>query len=222
MPRYRAAVLTLSLVLTPMSLAAQSNIQFAVSGFGGAYIAAADLFDELETNVALRFGHEVGFNAGGRVAIWPTSRLGIEAEGAYVGSDVALRGVIVGETEPVDLTLSGDVFLGSINVLYAFIRPPLEPLAIYVSGGVGFVSRGGDFYDFFLSSTTVELETTNVAGVAGIGIRYGVARSVNIRADFRDYISSYTANETQLPDVDSQLQNDILITGGVELTFGSN
>ncbi len=213
MPRYRAAVLTLSLVLTPMSLAAQSNIQFAVSGFGCVYLPSADLFNEQSTEAVLSFGHATGFAAGGRIAIWPTDRIGIEAEGAYLGSDMELAGVIL-DFGTIDTTFNANVFVGSVNVMYAFIKPPLEPLAIFVSGGVGFVSRGGDFFD---EDLITDLENSDIAGVVGLGIRYGVARSVNIRADIRDYISSY---EDAALLGDSQLQNDLLITGSVELVFG--
>ncbi len=218
MTQYGAAALALLFSLIPSSLAAQQPVQFTVSGFGGAYIPAGDLFDELSTEVALRFGQETSFTLGGRFAVWPIPRLGIEAEGAFTGSDVEFRGAFFGEP-PVDTTLSANAFYGSVNVIYALIRPPFEPLAIYVSGGIGLVARGGFFFDEFFQliiDPRFETETTSVAGVAGFGIRYGISPLLNIRGDFKDYISSYRA----FSGLDSKLQNDLLITVALEFVFG--
>ena len=217
MTQYGAAALALLVSLIPSSLAAQQPVQFTVSGFGGAYIPASDLFDELFTEGALRFGQETSFTLGGRFAVWPIPRLGIEAEGAFTGSDVEFKGVL--DATPFDTTLSANVFYGSINVIYALIRPPFEPLAIYVSGGIGLVARGGFFFDEFFQliiDPRFETETTNVAGVVGFGIRYGISPLLNIRGDFKDYISS----NRPFAGLDSKLQNDLLITVALEFVFG--
>ena len=216
MRRSFAATLTLVLALFPSALAAQQT-SLTVSGFAGVFIPATDLFDELGAEAALRFGHESGAAFGGRVAVWPSRKLGIEAEAGYLASNVEFRGVIIG-VEPIDTTIAANAFVASINVLYAIIRPPLEPLAIFISGGVGVVSRGGEFFDTALNR---EFEkTTSVAGVVGLGISYGLSQMLSIRADVKDYISSFDPEVTGGTFGDTQLQNDILITGSLELTFG--
>jgi hypothetical protein len=220
MPRYRALVLAILLALLPSSLAAQ--VQVAVSGFGGVYLSTADLFDGVVPTrdfgtAALKFSQQTGFTVGGRVAIWPTSRFGVEAEAAYVGSDVegTFLASVGGNLVPQSGKDDANLFLGSVSVVYAVIRPPLEPLSIYISGGVGLVSRGGDAFNNFD-------DTSDVAGVAGVGLKYGVARGTWIRVDVKDYISSFEEKALSGAAVsggDSELQNDLLITASIELAF---
>jgi hypothetical protein len=219
MPRYGAAVLVALVAFLPSTLTAQ---QFTVGAYGGMYDATNDLYDEVEPDVFLRFGQNIGATFGGRLAVWPTSRIGIEAEASYVSSDVRIRLAELGSAF-VDTTLSGSLFMGSLNVVWAFIRPPLEPLAVYISGGVGIVSRSGDWIDNLLKPALEaaggEFDTgADVAFVLGFGLKYSVARHINLRGDFKDYISSY-----QQPDLigDSRIQNDLQITFGVEYFFGS-
>ncbi len=215
MPRYRAIVLALTLIATPCTLSAQ-EIQVAVSGFGGAGIPTADLVEVLIPQVgAFSFGHEVGFTAGGRLAIWPTSRFGIEAEGAYVGSDVEVVGILAGFA--ADTSISANIFIGSLNLVYAVLAPPLEAVALYLSGGVGYISRGGDFF------TGLD-DTGDIAGVVGIGLRYGVGPGWRLRVDVKDYLSSFKnqALDDQLQaagGTGSQLQNDLVLSAGVEVFF---
>jgi hypothetical protein len=221
MLRYRALVLALLLALLPSSLRAQQPVTFTVSGFGGVLIPTADLYDEVFPDGAVNFSHKASFAIGGRFGIWATSRIGIEAEAMYLSSDVEVSGLIVIPEQPVfqvDETRDATAFMGSISLLYALIRPPLEPLALFVSGGVGFVVRGGEFFDDAFEGRGFD-DTSDIAGVFGIGIRYGVARGVWLRADVKDYLSSFKEEQLQS---DSQLQNDILITAGIELSFGGS
>jgi hypothetical protein len=203
-------------VLVPSALPAQSQVQITVGGFGGAVLPASDLVDILIPDVgALSFGHKTGWDVGGRFAVWPTGRIGIEAEAAYAGSNVDLRGILPDFAQ--DTTISANIFVGSVNVMWAAIAPPLDPVAFYVSGGIGLVSRGGDFFDGFD-------DTSDIAGVLGVGLRYGLGPGWRVRFDVRDYISSFIEkqlDETLEPagGTDSQLQNDIMLTVGVEFFF---
>lgn len=221
MLHYRALVLALLLTLVPSSLRAQQPVTFTVGGFGGLLIPTGDLYDEVFPDGAVNFGHKMGFAFGGRLGIWPTSRFGVEAEAIYLISDVEVSGLIVIPGEPVfplDETRDASAFVGSISVLWAIIRPPLEPLSIHLSGGVGFISRGGEFYDDAFEGAGFD-DTGDIAGVFGVGVRYGVARGVWLRADVKDYISSFKEEKLE---ASSQLQNDILITGTIELSFGGS
>ncbi len=213
MPRMRTVLVTLVLAMLPSSLLAQGP-RFTIGAFGGAFVSAADLFDEQDITGVLRFGHKTSFSVGGRAAIWITPRLAVEAEGAYNPSDVNVKGTIIGSSV-ADTTFSASVITGSLNLVYAVIKPPLEPLSIYISGGVGIIARSGDFYDFF-EAVVAEPEKTTVGGVVGIGLSYGIARTLNIRFDVRDYISSYSV----ISGANSELQNDIILTAGLELALG--
>ena len=191
-------------------------MQITIGGFGGAVLPASDLVDLLIPEVgALSFGHKTGWDAGGRFAVWPTGRIGIEVEAAYAGSNVDLRGILPDFAQ--DTTISASIFVGSVNVMWAAIAPPLDPVAFYVSGGVGLVSRGGDFFQGFD-------DTSDVAGVLGVGLRYGLGPGWRVRFDVRDYISSFL--EKQLDEAlapaggtESKLQNDIMLTVGIEFFF---
>jgi hypothetical protein len=215
MPRQLAAALTCLALLFPSGLAAQ--MQITVGGFGGAIIPASDLVDVLIPDVgALRFGHKTGWNAGGRFAVWPSSRIGIEVEAAFVGSNVDVRGILPPDFAE-DTTINGTMFVGSLNLMYAVIAPPLDPVAVYISGGAGIVSRGGDFWEGAES-------TTDFAGVVGVGLRYGLGPGWRIRFDVRDYISSFIDKELDeilepAGGTGSKLQNDIMLTAGVEFFF---
>ncbi len=222
MPSFRATVMGSLLALIPGGLQAQPQLQVSFSPYGGAYFAAADLFDgvirtQTAGDLAFKFGQGTGFVAGGRLAVWPTARIGVELEGAYLGSDVEgeIVALVDGNLVPISGDVDANVFVASLNLMYAFIRPPLVPLSIYVSGGVGLVSRGGDFYDVFD-------DTSDIAGVAGLGLKYGVAPGIWIRGDVRDYISSYEEEILRVAAVrggDAKLQNDVLISVGVEFFF---
>jgi hypothetical protein len=221
---YRAAVLVLLMAVAPASLAAQTQV--AISAFGGVYLPTADLFDgvvpilitpDSTIPAALKFKQKTGFTVGGRVAVWPSARFGVELEAAYVGSKVkgdflvSFGNTLVPRTGEEDASL----LLGSINLVYALIRPPLEPLSIYISGGVGLVSRGGDAF------RNLE-DTSDIAGVAGLGLKYGVGRGVWIRVDLKDYISSYEETALSAAAIsggEAKLQNDLLILASVELTL---
>ncbi|NIR45596.1 MAG: outer membrane beta-barrel protein [Gemmatimonadetes bacterium] len=226
MPRFGAAVIAVLLALSPSAVAAQ---QFTISGFGGAFLPAADLtggsiffepgeIPDFAGEVATAFRHQVAFNFGGRIGVWPTQRLGFEAEAAYALSDADLELSIPFVRDPgppivlglqqETATLESNVFMGSVNVLYALIRPPLEPLVVFVSAGAGFVNRGGDLSDIFDS-------TTDVAFTWGFGIKYGIARGVWLRGDVRDYISKFSD-----PELDDEWQNDLLVNAGLEVSFG--
>ncbi len=227
---YRAVVLALSLAVVPASLSAQT--QFAVSGFGGAFLPASDLTGGIfffplgsiaeapsfQGDVAATFRQKTAIQFGGRLTVWPTQRFGIEAEAAYVLSDLDVDVLVpIGDPgPPLTVTLregteeiDGTIFLGSVNAVLALIRPPLEPLVVFVSAGAGFVSRGGDVGDSFE-------ETTDIAGTWGFGLKYGVARGVWLRGDVRDYIYRFEEGG----DLESKWQNDLLINAGLELSFG--
>jgi len=182
------AVLAAALAASPLS-AQETYLGAAV--FGGAFFPTTDL-------VADDLSQTTGFAFGGRLSVWALRRFGVELEGVYAISDVDSY---LGKQ-------SGWAGAFSMNLVYSILKPPLEPLDIYLSGGLGLIKRGSDFFE-----EEDELqELTDVAGVIGTGIRYGVRRNLYIRVDVKDYISSFTK-----PYEDSELQNDLLVTAGIEV-----
>ncbi len=182
------ALLAVALAGSPLSA---QETYLGASAFGGAFFPTADLVADDVTQTT-------GFSFGGRLSLWPLRRFAVELEGAYALSDV----------ETFEAKQSGWVGAFSMNLVYSVIKPPLEPLDIYLSGGLGFVKRGSDYFD----QEDDYQELTDVAGVLGAGIRFGVGRNLYIRVDLKDYVSKY-----QKPYEESQSQHDLLVNAGIEL-----
>jgi hypothetical protein len=188
----------------PSTVAAQ-QISFSLDGFGGVFIPASALSDSTGVDFSRTIQQQTTWAVGGRAALWLSRRFAIEAEAAYTASDLEVSGA------PVDTTLAANAFLAAISALYTIVDPPFEPISIYVSGGVGLVGRGGDAFDTFFESAS------DVAAVVGLGVRYGIGHGMRIRVDIKDYISSF---QDESVGGDAKLQNDLLLTGGLQLTFG--
>lgn len=218
MLRRQVLVLACLTLLIPSSLTAQSQLQITVGAFGGAALPAADLVDVfIEGEGLFNYHHKSGFAGGGRLAVWPSARFGIELEATYAGADVNIAGIFQGFAQRE--TVSASIFLSSINLMWAVIAPPLDPVAFYVSAGAGVVSRGGDFFaedpDLFFDNNK-----TDFAIIPGVGLRYGLGPGWRIRFDVRDYISWYLNKELEETLLaESQIQNDVMLTVGIEFFF---
>lgn len=203
----RRLALTAAL-LGAFALPTHGQVTVGLSGFAGGFVPIGDLFDEvrLAGRIVSNVGQQPGFTLGGRVTVW-MSRFAVDAEAGYAFSKVDLP------QEIVDLGLDdgAGAFVGSLNVIYVLHEEPFSPLRIYVSGGGGIVSRSGAFFDIFEG-------TTDLAGTLGVGLRYGLSRVTQLRFDLRDYISSF-APTRGTEQFDSKLQNDVVVTIGLEFVF---
>ncbi|UCC71424.1 MAG: outer membrane beta-barrel protein [Gemmatimonadota bacterium] len=204
MALHRAMVCALILLLAPSTLAAQ-QITYGATIFGGLFLPTADLVDQTTAGDVYQYGHKTGWTAGGRFALYITPRFAVDGELVYAQSDLDVNNVLAGT--PSDTTVDAGLIVGSVNAVYTVLDPPLDPLAVFVSGGLGLVYRDSDDLD----------SPTDIAGVLGIGFRYGVSPTVDIRVDLRDYLSMFEGN---IPEADSKLQNDLFVTAGVEFRFG--
>jgi hypothetical protein len=204
---------------------AQDETMYTVTPFVGIFLPAADLVsDQVVPNPGpldperISMGHQAGLVLGVRGSISLGSRTWLEIEFQYASSDVKITAT---RREPLPeptktggahvLTLGADVF-------WELFRAPFTPFAIHLLGGLASVNRGGEFFDQGGRFFSALDGGTSVAAILGLGFRYGFSPRLGIRVDVRDYISSYTQS---LPGgkLDSQLQNDIWITGGLELTL---
>jgi hypothetical protein len=189
-----------------------------LSGFGGYAAPSPGLVDLIAVDGSIRLTQSSAFLYGGRLSIWPSKRVGFELESSYLPSDAELRAVVFfpGMTEAslADSSFPGWIQYYSANLQVAIISPPLDPLVVFLSTGIGIVRRGGDFYD------ANDLHgLTDIAGSFGIGGRYGVARGINIRMDFRDYIYSFKFTDSDLEAADPEVQGDLQVTAGVEIVL---
>ncbi len=166
----------------------------------------------------ISIAQQSGFVLGVRGSRTLSSSVWLEVELQYAISDVEMTGT---RREPLpDPTMTGAGYILTLgaNLLWEAYRAPFTPFGIHVSGGLAVVNRGGEFFDgggLFRE----ELDGgTNVAAIVGLGFRYSFSRRLGIRLDVRDYVSSY---KQTLPggELDSELQNDIWTTGGLEITL---
>jgi hypothetical protein len=196
-------------LLSALAAPAHGQVTVGLSAFGGGYLPVSDLFDRtrLGTLPILNLGQEPGFLVGGRLTVW-LSRLAVEAEAAYALSRLDMPE----QAKEFGVEDQAGVFLGSLNVLYVFFQAPFSPLSLYVSGGAGLVSRGGDYLDTYEG-------TTDVTGAVGAGLRFGLRPLMHVRFDIRDYISSFKPTNPQGEELDAKLQNDIVATLALEFAF---
>jgi hypothetical protein len=216
----------LALLAWPGSSAAQDERLTTITPFAGFYLASSDLVNNQAVPNpgpidpdAISITQQSGFAFGLRVSRTLTGSVWLEGEVQYAISDVKIA---ASRREPLpepEWTGAGRVLTLGANVLWEIYRAPFTPFGIHLIGGLAAVNRGGEFFDeggFFFSE---KLDGgTTIAAIAGIGARYGFSGLFGVRLDVRDYISSYSQS---VPggDFDAELQNDIWITGGIELTL---
>lgn len=197
-------------LISALAVPAHAQVTMGLSAYSGGYLPVSDLFDQtrLGTLPILNLGQEPAVLVGGRLTVW-LSRLAVEAEVAYALSKLDMPDL----AKEYGVEDKAGVFLGSLNVLYVFFQAPFSPLSLYVSGGAGLVSRGGDYLKNNFEGTS------DVAGAFGAGLRFGLGPLAHVRFDIRDYISSFKPTNRQGEELDAKLQNDIVATLGLEFAF---
>ena len=187
------------------------QVRVGLSAFLGGYLPANNLFEsvrlgDVDQPIILNLGHKAGIVGGGRLTL-RLSRLAIEAEATYGPSDLDIPSAVAD-----DVPSDASIFLGTLNALYDIYRAPFSPLTLYISGGGGLVARSGAFFDRFTG-------TTDVAGVLGMGLRFGLAPAVFLRFDLRDYISSWAPRALDGFQFQPILQNELIGTIAVEFSL---
>ena len=207
----RAALVVSLLALSATSLHGQ--VRIGLSAFTGGFLPTNDLFNSVRLRpdtsslIIFNLGLEPGLLVGGRLTV-RLSRLSLEAEAGYAFSSLDIPSVIVDAGANNDAT----VFLGSVNALYDVIRAAFSPLSVYLSGGLGLVARGGEFFEPYDGTTSFSL-------AVGGGFRYGLSPAAFLRFDIRDYISSFAPRTQGGFQFDSKTQNDLIATLGLEISL---
>jgi hypothetical protein len=172
----------------------------------GFYIPTEQLYQAATGTTGDDFKLEAGLSFGGRLGLWFSNRLGIEVGGSYVPTTFQLTNTGGGTPVKKDAKL----FIGS-GQLVLFLIPRTSILSLYLSGGVGVVSRGGVAF-------TNEAATSDVGGTfgAGAGINLGPIQ-LTAGADLVSYKAKYQgANLTS----QEQSQKDIAVKVGFGIPFG--
>lgn len=216
----------LVLLAWPGSSAAQDEKLTTITPFLGFYLPTSDLvnnqpvpnpgpIDPDRVTITQQGGIAFGLRASRTLS----GGLWLEAEVQYAISDVK---IVATRREPLPQdtwTGGGRVLTLGANIHYEIYRAPFTPFGIHLIGGLAVVNRGGEFFDeggFFFDGSLDG--GTTIGAIAGLGARYGFTGRFGIRLDVRDYISSYSQS---VPggDFDAVLQNDLWISGGIEITL---
>ena len=165
----------------------------------GIYVPLANVIDERTTQemdgvivgTETQAGHKTGLALGGRLTVWLSERIGAQGSFNYAFSDLGASGA--------------HVWTAAGRLVYRLAQPNPQ-FSLELSGGPAIVGRGGAFYDLVES-------TTDVGGVLGVGGRIQVG-GVALHLDLEDYLYSV---QLEIPEVDSQFQNDLVFSVGVAI-----
>lgn len=149
---------------------------------------------------------EAGPSFGARLGLLFGSRIGIAASGAYIPTTFSL-------SSDNQITKNDAKLFNGSGQLVFFLLPPSGLLSLYLSGGVGVMSRGGVAF-------TSAAKTTNVTPVfgGGLGIRLGPI-AVTAAADLFAYRAEYeTADQTNA----KVSQRDVHLKLGFGMPFGGS
>ncbi|MEE9245288.1 MAG: outer membrane beta-barrel protein [Gemmatimonadota bacterium] len=215
--------LCLVLALAPAT-AAQHTPSYTLGASVGLYLPTADLVSDqniVQPGSGLAATISFGQRTSGALVLRGTrtlsAKLAIELEFFWANSQIELSALRPG-VNPTQAKQDARVIALSADVLYEIFRAPFTPFAIHVLGGLGLLNRGGDFFEDSEGFLGTIDGGTDPTFVLGAGFRYGLSPQWGLRLDFRDYISSYRQSlEDQ--DLDSELQNDFLISAGIEYTL---
>lgn len=201
--RAAAGMLATALALwLPADAAAQSAspIQVELNLSGGVLVPASALIEDggvttgdLELSESAAFGGGVGIGLPGGLIV--------EGQALFApGTDL--------EDVSGELITEGDILTVTGHALYRFPLPLVKP---FFGGGVGYRSLSLD--EVGALGTDGEGDFT---GVLLAGAYVTAVPGLNIRAEVRDYLSSF---ENPLVEDESSLQNDIALLAGLSFSF---
>ena len=195
----------LTALLASLALPATASAQgkFVLTPFVGNYYTltkmASDAFQD-GSNFELKQLSAVAF--GGRLAIWLSPTIGVEASATFNQSKPQLQ-----SGDSVSFTFKGNVLLASGRMLY---RPARTNLNLIIGGGIA--KRGGEAWQ------GGDAKLTSPAVVAGMGVRAAVtpnfALTVNVEGNF------YSIDFDGSGPNGKKMQADLVVSIGVPITLG--
>ncbi len=182
-----------------------------IEPYVGVYIPTQDLVDQVPGGAfteLLQASQKEGLAVGGRVTVW-LAMLGLEGNVLYAFSDAQTS--VDGDADPDE---SAAVWTADGRLVLKLLP---GPVSVHIGGGVALISRTGDFYD------EVSDGTSNVGGVAGLGVRVKLPGVLALRADADGYFysSQLTADLDGTPvEFDSATQFDLVLSAGLVFSLG--
>jgi hypothetical protein len=142
---------------------------------------------------------------GAQATLWLDSRIGLSAQWGTASSTIRTRGEIGGQ----EAKQSARVSAGALQLLVPLQGPSLQR-RVYISGGIGLMRRGGDFFDAYE-------QPSNVTGVLGVGSQFALGRRAQVLLGFDTYLYSLRLREPGGATFDSGFQGDLLARAGIML-----
>ncbi len=172
----------------------------------GFYIPTEDLYRLSGSGGAGDFKLEAGPSFGARLGLWFGDRFGIETSGIYVPTTFTFSAA----TGSNPLQQDARLFVGTGQAVL-YLLPRSGMLSLFVSGGVGVVSRGGVAF-------TADASSSEVGGVVGVGagIRLG-GIMLTAGADLLGYQATYQGSQAVSQSVS---QKDVSLKFGLGIPVG--
>jgi hypothetical protein len=177
----RAAAVAAATLPLLLASGERASAQVELSLYGAVYTPLTDVAateGSSITGAPQQFGWRLTTSSavGGRLTLWLSRRLGVEAAALFSPSDLAIDN-LVPMWPPVEFDAS--VVIASGRVIWRAVGPD-RPVTYHLLGGIGFVTRSG------LAFETIE-GTTDPAAVLGGGLRARLGPRVDLRLDVEDY-----------------------------------
>lgn len=177
----------------------------------GALVPLSKLHDQEVGGTSVSFAQRAAPVFGGRVGMALGQRLVLELRGFYAASDVDYDVAVAGGASE-SVVRPAHVTGGVLRVAYVVHAPPLRPWKILAAAGLGYVDRGGDFFD----DASLTGDTSGLAAEVGASLQYGLRPRTYLRIDLVDTMSSYAAADR----FETTLQHDLSLRAGLEMWFG--
>lgn len=169
----------------------------------GAYVPTGNVYEQPGAIGTARQGTSFAF--GGRLLFSASGRLGIEVGATYSPSKVE---IVTTET----VSRSASLWLGQLRLVYV-LNSEWAPINVYLAGGAGIVSRGGQAYEGVTG-------LTDVGGNVAFGALFRIGSSYRIRLEVEDYLyqtqMTFPSGETSGP----RFQNDFVFSFGLSIPIG--
>lgn len=225
----RARLLTSALLLGLVAATPSHATKFQVGALLGLGTPQKPLFNDSqfqEIVQAREFAYlkqESGATFGARGTAWVTPRVGVELEVSRLAANGDLRFAVLGTTQAGDTVAVFDARSLGVNsttvalmLNYAVVKPALDPVLIWISGGLVAVNRGGKMFE----TLGTIADGTDIGVGLGVGGSYSLNSTVSVRADLRDYITKYDPEVADAePFYQAKTQHDLFITAGIDFVI---
>ncbi|HEU4699093.1 MAG TPA: hypothetical protein VFS40_07935 [Gemmatimonadales bacterium] len=201
------ALVALALAAGARPAAAQ---KLSLSPTIGIYVPTADLYKVATGTTEETFRPELSLTLGGRLGLWVSPRLGIEATGDYAPGK--LKFTTEGQSK-----VDANTFTGAGRVTY-FVIPNSSPVYLSVTGGVGYVKRSGEFYKGTNPATGQPYtsdELSDITGTAGARLGFRLGRLLHLSVGAEDYIYKPDVVKGAGANVTTKTQHDVHLNFGV-------